>query len=275
MKFALNYSPQAAALLNAGRIDIDLYKCPDWPHLIQPALEQRPVYVHFPLIAGRGGAVDWAHIDTLLESTATPYLNTHLAPHAGELGIPLDTRESAHAERLVEVMIRDIEPLVARYGAEAIILENAIWDIEWNIPLPVLQPALITRVVNETGCGFLLDTAHAAASARFMGVDERDYINQLPVDRLRELHVTGLAQDTTGVWVDHFEMTSADWDLFDWSMVRIHSGAWAAPWVVSFEYGGVGPLFETRSDSHVIAEQVPRLYGAVHAVEHTLSLTGE
>jgi hypothetical protein len=36
--------------------------------------------------------------------------------------------------------------------------------------------------------------------------------------------------------------------------------------VVSFEYGGVGPVFADRSEAAVIAEQVPRLYEMVHAV---------
>jgi|GEM_PF-3341121 len=34
MRFALNYSPQAAVLLAEGRIEIDLYKCPDWSDLM-------------------------------------------------------------------------------------------------------------------------------------------------------------------------------------------------------------------------------------------------
>jgi uncharacterized protein len=265
MKFALNYSPQAAALLNDRRIQIDLYKCPDWPHLIETAHEQRPVYVHFPLMAGRGmDNVDWAKIDALLDSTETTYVNTHLAPHAGSLGIPIDTQDPAHAEMLIEIMLRDIQPLVARYGADKVILENAIWDVEWSIPRPVLDPGLIRHVVNESGCGFLLDTAHAAATARFMGVDEREYIAQLPVDHLRELHVTGLTlNEADGTWVDHFEMTNRDWELFDWSMECIQSGRWSEPWVVSFEYGGVGPHFESRSETQIIATQVPRLYEAV------------
>lgn len=268
MKFALNYSPQAAALLDAGQIEIDLYKCPDWPHLIEAAQEQRPVYVHFPLIAGRNKDVDWAKIEGLLRTTDTFYINTHLAPSAAEQGIPRDTVDPAHAEKLEELMLRDIESLVTRYGSDRVILENAIWDEEWSIPLPVLEPAMISRVVYETGCGFLMDTAHAIATARFMGMDERAYIAQLPVDQLRELHVTGLMQDEQGVWVDHFEMT--DWALFDWSIENIRAGTWAMPWVVAFEYGGVGPLFETRSETRVIAEQVPRLFAAAQQINSLL-----
>lgn len=271
MKFALNYSPQAAALLDAGQIEIDLYKCPDWPHLIDTANQQRPVYVHFPNIAGRGTAqIDWTKIDALLASTATFYVNTHLAPHSGELGIPIDTRDPDHADMLEELMLRDIEMLVARYGADRVILENAIWDEVWSIPRPVLDSAMISRVVRTTGCGFLMDTAHAIATARYLGMDEREYIHQLPVDQLRELHITGLAQNAEGVWVDHFEMQGADWDLFDWSLECIRTGAWATPWVVSFEYGGVGPHFESRSQPSVIAEQVPRIYEAVHGVRESI-----
>jgi hypothetical protein len=37
------------------------------------------------------------------------------------------------------------------------------------------------------------------------------------------------------------------------------AGAWPAPSIVAFEYGGVGPVFEWRSDVDVLAEQLPRL----------------
>ena len=38
------------------------------------------------------------------------------------------------------------------------------------------------------------------------------------------------------------------------------------PWLVAFEYGGIGPNFEWRSESAVIAEQVPRMAALVHTV---------
>ena len=53
MNFAINYSPQAGELLKQGKIEINLFKCPDWPELIQEASALAPVYVHFPLIAGQ------------------------------------------------------------------------------------------------------------------------------------------------------------------------------------------------------------------------------
>ena len=268
MKFALNYSPQAAALLDEGRIQIDLYKCPDWPDLIAEAEKQRPVYVHFPLIAGRANTekVGWSKIEHLLNTTETPYINTHLAPNAHDLGIPLDTLNPAHKEQLIEVMLRDIAPLVQRYGKDKIILENCIWDEEWAIARPLLEPELIRFMVEETGCGFLMDTAHAIASARYFGVDERDYISRLPVRQLRELHITGLKCDDSGIWVDHFAMNESDWTINEWVIEQIRAGKWGKPWVLAFEYGGIGPLFDYRSESSVIAEQVPRLYKMAKSV---------
>lgn len=267
MKFALNYSPQAAALLAASDIEIDLYKAADWPDMIADARRQRPVYVHFPLLAGRGLPDDArrAEIESMWASTDTPHLNTHLAPHAGQMGVALDTTAPADTNRLIDAMLRDIWPLVARYGSGHIVLENAIWDPDYAIPRPVLEPAVICRVVYETGCGFLLDTAHAVASARYLGMDERAYINALPVDRLRELHITGLRYQD-GRWHDHYPLTSDDWALTNWVFDSIRAGEWEMPWGVAFEYGGSGAHFAFRTDSAVIADQVPRLYALTHSV---------
>jgi hypothetical protein len=40
---------------------------------------------------------------------------------------------------------------------------------------------------------------------------------------------------------------------------RIKSGQWASPWLLAFEYGGVGEKFARRSNPEVIEEQLPQL----------------
>lgn len=270
MKFALNYSPQAAALLAAGAIEIDLYKVADWPAMITEAQAQRPVYVHFPLLAGRGLPDDarLAEIEAMWAATDTPHLNTHLAPHADQMGVKLETTSAADTICLIDAMLRDIWPLVERYGSSRVVLENAIWDPSYAIPRPVLEPAVIRRVVYETGCGFLLDIAHAVASARYLGIGERDYISALPVDRLRELHVNGV-RFLDGRWHDHYPLTRDDWALTEWVFANIRASVWPAPWGVAFEYGGSGAAFVHRSDPAVIAEQTPRLYALARSVPET------
>jgi uncharacterized protein (UPF0276 family) len=268
MKFALNISQPAIELLHAGRIEMDLFKTPDWPHLIDMASAHRPVYAHFALMAGWGEPVDFDHIDHILSITQTPYINAHIAPNGYKLDVPLTSQDPAHRRLLVEKMLADIQPLTDRYGTDKIVLENAIWDPseKYGIPALVLDPEIISFIVGETGCGLLLDTAHAVASARFLGIDEHDYLSRLPVDHLRELHVTGLSRDTEGTWIDHYPLGPSDWHIVEWVMDRVRAGMWASPWVMACEYGGVGPAFEERTDSRVIEEQIPRLYDLAQRV---------
>lgn len=271
MKLAVNYSLQAAELLANGQIEFDLYKCTDWPEMVAAARQQRPAYVHFPLLAGRNNIeeVGWQRISDFLSQTDTRYVNTHLAPYTGDFdGLTLESDDPHSAERLVAAMKRDIMPLARRFGTEKVILELACWDPDpgWEIPRLVLQPELITRLVRETGCGFLLDVAHARLNALYLDMDARDYLSRLPVDRLRELHITGVTyDDEKRRHRDHFAMAADDWALAEWVMARIRRGAWARPWGVALEYGGTGPGFAWRSRADVLAEDVPRLYDLVKA----------
>ena len=43
MKFAVQYSREAAALLDAGRIAVDCFKCPAWPDLIAMVSTEYPL----------------------------------------------------------------------------------------------------------------------------------------------------------------------------------------------------------------------------------------
>ncbi len=95
-----------------------------------------------------------------------------------------------------------------------------------------------------------------------MGIDECDYMSQLPVDRLRELHFTGL-HDREGYLQDHLEILDTDWPVLDWVLERIRTGQWASPWLLAFEYGGVGEKFTRCSNPQVIEEQVAQLHERV------------
>ena len=120
MQFAINYSPQAEALLRAGKIDVDYFKCPDWDDLIAAARALKPVYVHFPLAVGRGklGEVDWAKVDRLLAETRTPLVNVHLSPHSD------DYPEGVSADEVIDCMYAELGEVVARYGRNRVIAEN-------------------------------------------------------------------------------------------------------------------------------------------------------
>jgi len=133
--------------------------------------------------------------------------------------------------------------------------------------------------VDETGCGFLLDLAHARLVAKYLGMDEREYVRALPVERIREVHITGVQcltgrfvellhranleynflESMIGHEIDHLPMTEPDWTFSEWTMRQIHDGAWQQPGIIAFEYGGVNGVWEAITERAVLERDVPRL----------------
>jgi uncharacterized protein (UPF0276 family) len=297
MQFAVNYSRAAEELWRAGAIRVDRFKCPAWQDLVTTVQQTHPVYVHFPLLVGAGigdaidaeanAPADWNKIETLLAQTDTPFVNLHLAPTTKNYpGVPSQSADLAHAEMIVENLLRDVRAVTRRFGADRVIVENIAPD-GGETMLPALIPHNIARIINETGCGFLLDLAHARLAAKHLGVDEREYARALPVEKLREVHITGVQplagrfvellhrakveynffESMIGREMDHLPMTEPDWVFAEWALAQtcgeqsrtIHAGAWREPWIVSFEYGGVSGAWEAITERAALEKDVSRL----------------
>lgn len=263
MKLAINYSPQAAALLAAGQIQLDRFKCPDWPDMIAEAQAQLPVTVHFSLTAGSGKLkkiADWDFIAGLMIQTETPYVNLHLAPTLKDFpDEAVDRLSHAHAKKIFKAMRKDVRSAVREFGPEKVIVENVPYRGRQDKVLRIaVEPERIREILEDTGCGLLLDISHARISAHELGMDAREYIEQLPVEKIKELHFTGV-HDLDGYLQDHLPVLDTDWPFLEWALDRIHTGQWATPWLLAFEYGGAGEKFSDRSDPAVMAVQVPRM----------------
>ena len=294
MNVAVHYSQAAAALLDAGQIAPDYFKCPAWPDLIATVRAKYPLSVHFPLRVGRdmGDAVDtetrqppnWVVIERLLAETGTPFVNVHLEPMISDHpDIPADTTDSAHIAFLTDCLIRDLRAVVARFGPERVIAENV--PNGDGCLRPAYQPNVVRHVIEACDCGLLFDISHARRAARALGMEATDYIHMLPVERTREIHLTGIQQfddhwvsvlrdaglgehviaQFAGRWQDHLPFTDADWEFTAWSLGEIARGLWGRPWIIALEYGGVGPLWEAITDPAILAADVPRLTAMVHA----------
>lgn len=268
MKFSINYSTQAAVLYQQGSLPADRFKCPDWPDLIAEASRILPPAVHFNLQAGRGKLKkkDFPRIEQIAQSTQTPYINLHLEAKAGDYPeIPGDSDRPEHRRFLLERMLDEIELVCGRFGRERVILENIPYRKAGNALRLCAEPDFIRRAVEETGCGFLFDIPHARISAHELGMEESEYINRLPLQHLRELHFTGV--HSFGDWLqDHLPALEADWARLEWVLERIRAGDWPAPWMLAFEYGGVGEKFTWRSAADVIARQGSRLQRLVRQI---------
>lgn len=149
--------------------------------------------------------------------------------------------------------------LVERFGPKKIIIENSPYYEGMGNTLRIcVEPRLITRLLEETGCGLLLDISHAIITSQNMGMDPLEYFSQLPVHKVKELHFAGIHR-IKGRWTDHLSILKRDWRWLDWVLTRLIPGDWSTPWMLAFEYGGVGAGFEWRSKPDVILDQVPKL----------------
>ena len=289
INFAVNYSQAASQLLQERKIQLDIFKCPAWPDVIAKAQAQHPAYVHCPLRVGMGigdaldtetkAPANWSKYEAILAQTDTPWVSLHLGPDPEDHpDIPITSLSPKHAKRVADALIRDMEAIVARFGPDRVVGENIFGYYEGHLWAAML-PDVLHRVVEATGCGFLLDLSHARLAARDLGVDWQDYVKALPVAHVREIHITGI-QRFTNKWIelsrrngvdvealrflerdiDHLPMLEADWESVTWMIEQIHNGVWATPSIIAFECGGVGWIYEAVMDADTLAEQVPRLY---------------
>lgn len=264
MRFAINYSPQAEKLWREDKIQVDLFKCPNWPNLVDRVSQIHKLYVHCDLYAGRelDEPLDFQSLFHWLDATETTVINTHFAALRSEFSADCAIRPEAVIERAV----RSVQRLGEHIGVERIVIENVPYPTKFwygDLLPEVVDPAVISEVARRAGCGLLLDVAHAVRACEGTGrKDAQAYMNALPVHALRELHIVGIEPDADefGIRLDHVAMTEADWEITEWVIEQISLGRWNKPETMAFEYGGVGERFATRSDEAVIAEQAPRLY---------------
>jgi uncharacterized protein (UPF0276 family) len=255
MQFAVNYSTKAGDLVRAGKADCDLFKCPDWDGLLKAAMAVRPVYLHLDITLGRDQVqkLDFDRLRKMLAETRTPHVNCHLA------GTPeLKLGNKTDRNKLLKRWVKEIEILKREFVGYPIISEN----LPFEPPIPDYHlssdPELINSAIFETDTGLLLDISHARITADALGFDYQEYIEKLPLDRLHEVHITGLRR-YHGFLEDHFEMQPEDWPSAEWAAEQIRVGAWREPEIVAFEYGGVGEWFSWRTQTAALEEQVPRL----------------
>ena len=256
MKFAVNYSPPLKELIEQGEVKVDLLKCPDWEGSVNAARTIGKVYIHFDIALGAGNIheLNFALIDHLLRTTETPHLNTHLSNHPS-----LDHDNRANRKILLNRWKEDVVYLRSQLPDVKIIAENLPWHEQMPELKMAAEPAMIADFIEESDLGLLLDLSHAQISAQLMKVDPKDYVRRLPLDRLAELHLTGIRM-YGGFLTDHFELQPQDWSLAEWAAEQIHEGAWSLPKIVAFEYGGVGDVFCWRTEPSALRAQVPRLY---------------
>lgn len=94
----------------------------------------------------------------------------------------------------------------------------------------VCEAGFINQVIDKTGAFLLLDLAHAQVTSAAFDLDVRDYIHQLPLDQVRQIHLNRPGYHEGRLVDSHLDLLEADYLLLEETLEKTN------PWAVTLEY---------------------------------------
>lgn len=157
----------------------------------------------------------------LMGEIDVPLYSEHLTYCAAEghlydlLPIPF-TEEAVH---YVVSRVKQVQDIIG----EPIALENASYYAQPHRELTEAQ--FINAVVAESGCELLLDVNNIYVNSVNHGYDALDFLDALPLDRARYIHVAGHFDEADDLKVDTHGADVIDpvWDLLEAAYQRVGS----------------------------------------------------
>lgn len=205
MKVGVPVFKSVARLLADHALDVDYvvyYGQAGVEPLKQVVTLGKPIYVHD---LARGFWLNYENPFTdeimteareILDLAKSPWFSTGIGasaePQAHRSGPyrEADDEDLQSRETVVNNIVRHGKRLKQWLGNTPLLLENFNYH-PTNAYEYICEPDTFSMLIREINCGVLLDLAHARISAHNMGyADPRDYLSLIPLDRIREIHVT-------------------------------------------------------------------------------------
>lgn len=136
----------------------------------------------------------------ICELTQAPYYSEHLCMTRAP-GIDIGHLAPLWFTEEVLAITTDNVHRVQDILDRPLILENTTYPFE--IPdADMSQAEFFNRLVEATGCGILLDITNIRINATNHGFDPVDFLDQMPLDHVVQLHMSGGYEDTRGELID-------------------------------------------------------------------------
>ena len=229
----LSYSAFAEQIVAEGREDIDFVEIPFEQLVHTPAAvklrDKVPLLLHCASLSIAGNLPPApAIVDRLsecIEETGTPWLGEHIAYIRADavwqevaehpaLFVGSDHKLSAIPFNVGYTVSPQLSgPILER------VLHNAHeWRLRLGLPILLENGPMYFRMPGSTmsQCDFirslcaesdnallLLDLAHLAITCANLGLDAGSVLEGLPLDRVVEVHLSGMSKQSDAVWDDH------------------------------------------------------------------------
>lgn len=116
-------------------------------------------------------------------------------------------------EEALGVFVRNIEAVKKRIATQ-LILENITYNVQYPSS-EMSETAFIRRLLEETDCGLLLDVTNLYINSVNLGIDWRQYLDELPMERVAQLHFVGSRRHGNRLIDGHADRTEeVIWEVF-------------------------------------------------------------
>lgn len=133
-----------------------------------------------------------------------------------------------------------------------VLLENVPARYDDSTKHMYSNPDFISRVVNESNCEFLFDIGHARVAADVLKIPFEEYVERLPMDKLVEIHLSGVApRSAGGIRAPHKAMNDEDYEFLKEAIKKYKSLEY-----VTLEYGTFVESYENANLPKVSYEKV-------------------
>ena len=209
MKLACNYCLETEQLFDEKSIDIDYFKYPAhgfdmkrmeildiFEEFCNKLTIKCPILLHgfYPSphdLSSPTLQVDFNEetVSRLVKITKTPGLSVHPTLSRIPADVPFDN--------IFATIITNAKFLKEKYtDMDFVSIENVDHIDRWR---DLLKPEIIKRVLDETGCDFLLDISHAYYASRGLDINFFDYLKMLPLEKIVEIHINGWVETEKGL----------------------------------------------------------------------------
>jgi len=256
MLFGCNFSWELLELIYEDSNICDYIKIGafgDTEEFLEIAYNLKPLLIHGFGWFERGGMsstniIDINLMNDLLYRYESPFLGMHALAYKKDVIL---------IDNLLEHMVQTFREVNKKLNIP-LTIENmdfsTTYDYETTI-LETVKPEFLTSLINETELLLLLDTSHALVSAYQLGIDIYDYLECLPLERVKEIHITGSFLTKDNGYKDiHDIMNETDYEIARFLATHPRIVSSCNLEIVTLEYGGL-----SNTDKKAIKHQLLEL----------------
>jgi len=195
-----------------------------WKRVLDQAVERFPITCHgLSLSLGSPEELDWNFIRELkvfLDENQVKIFSEHLS---------YTKSKNAHLYDLLPIPFRRdaVDHVVDRIRKVQDMLERpvAIENVSYYTPVAAEMSEIefVNQIVDRADCRLLLDVNNVYVNAFNHGYDAREYISQLPLNKVAYIHMAGHEQVEPDLIIDTHGRPIIDpvYELFEWTIKKM------------------------------------------------------